>query len=112
MLTFVVPWSARSKIEPPVPELDCVAFTRAKIEPMIRGLFRRPEQDTLLAALARSIVFLTSANIEQIRRAPGFHNLAWADTRCRADLLGAARALESESSVLGVSAHLLVVART
>jgi SAM-dependent methyltransferase len=35
-----------------------------------------------------------------------------ADPRRRADLLQVARLLESESSVLGVSAHLLVVART
>lgn len=34
-----------------------------------------------------------------------------ADPRRRADLLQVARLLESEPSVLGVSAHLLVVAR-
>jgi hypothetical protein len=34
-----------------------------------------------------------------------------ADARRRADLLHVARTLESESSVLGISAHLLVVAR-
>jgi hypothetical protein len=34
-----------------------------------------------------------------------------ADARRRADLLRVARTLESESSVLGISAHLLVVAR-
>jgi hypothetical protein len=35
-----------------------------------------------------------------------------ADPRRRADLLQVARRLESEPSMLGVSAHLLVVART
>ena len=35
----------------------------------------------------------------------------WADPRQRADLVRLARALESEASVIGVSAHLLVVAR-
>jgi hypothetical protein len=35
-----------------------------------------------------------------------------ADPRRRADLLQVARLLESEPSMLGVSAHLLVVART
>ena len=35
-----------------------------------------------------------------------------ADPRCRGDLLQVARLLESEPSVLGASAHLLVVART
>lgn len=35
----------------------------------------------------------------------------WADARRRADIVRVARALESEPSVLGVSAHLLAVAR-
>src|SRR4051794_18550940 len=49
---------------PPMPHLDTIAFTRAKIEPMVHGLFPRAEQELVLAALARSVVFLTSANIE------------------------------------------------
>jgi hypothetical protein len=38
---------------------DLVAFTREKVEPMVRGLFRRDEQDTVLAVLEKSVVFLT-----------------------------------------------------
>jgi hypothetical protein len=35
----------------------------------------------------------------------------WADARRQSDVVRVARAFESEPSVLGVSAHLLVVAR-
>lgn len=48
--------------------LDMVAYTRAKISPMVRGLFPRIEQDTVLAVLERSVVVLTPANIEGVLR--------------------------------------------
>lgn len=55
---------------PPVPPLDTITFTRAKIETMIRGLFPRAEQELVLAVLAHSVVFLTSANIEAVLMGP------------------------------------------
>ncbi len=50
----------------PLPETDTVALTRAKVEPMVRGLFPRAEQDAVLATLEQSVVFVTSANIERL----------------------------------------------
>ena len=47
-------------------DLDVVAFTRNKIEPMVRGLFSRVEQDAVLSLLERSVVFLTPDNIEAV----------------------------------------------
>jgi len=38
---------------------DLVAFTHKKVEPMVRGLFRRDEQEPVLAVLEKSVVFLT-----------------------------------------------------
>jgi hypothetical protein len=49
-------------------DLDLVAFTRRKVEAMVRGLFPRVEQETVLAVLERSTVFLTSANLEEVLR--------------------------------------------
>ncbi len=49
-------------------DLDLASFTRRKIGPMIRGLFPRVEQETVLAALERSVVFLTPDRIEEILR--------------------------------------------
>ena len=43
--------------------LDLVGFGRKKAEPMVRGLFPKAEQDTVLSLLERSVVFLTSETI-------------------------------------------------
>ena len=47
---------------------DVVAFTRRKVEPMVRGLFSRAEQDLGLALLERAVVFLTAAHVEAVLR--------------------------------------------
>ncbi len=39
----------------PLPESDTVSLTRAKVEPMVRGLFPKVEQDLVLAMLERSV---------------------------------------------------------
>lgn len=49
-------------------DLDVVTFTRNKIEPMVRGLFPRVEQDVVLALVERSVVFLMPDNIEAVLR--------------------------------------------
>jgi hypothetical protein len=55
---------------------DVVAFTRRKVEPMVRGLFRRAELDAVLLALEKSVVFLTPAAIEQVLLEQSLHT-AW-----------------------------------
>lgn len=57
--------------------LDMIAFTRAKVEPMVRGLFPRREQDTVLEVLGRSVIFLTPTNIEAILGETHWHQTAW-----------------------------------
>lgn len=57
--------------------LDLAAFARAKLAPMVRGLFPRGEQQTVLDILARSVVFLTPDNIEQILRRARWLKTAW-----------------------------------
>jgi hypothetical protein len=73
--------AVRQRVEglkpPPEQDADTVAFTRAKVAPMVRGLFARAEQDTVLAALEQSVVFVTSANIEQLLFGRGFDSTAW-----------------------------------
>ena len=58
--------------------LDVVALTRRKVEPMIRGLFPRAEQDTVLALVERSVIFLTPDNIEEtVREASSWLRSSW-----------------------------------
>src|SRR6188768_697542 len=57
---------AKGRSHEPVPEGIGVEFTRAKVEPMVRGLFARAEQDIVLATLEKSVVYVTSETIERI----------------------------------------------
>jgi hypothetical protein len=58
-------------------DLDVVAFTRAKVAPMVRGLFPRAEQQAVLEVLSHGIVFLSPANVEAILRQARWHKTAW-----------------------------------
>jgi hypothetical protein len=57
--------------------LDSVALTRAKVEPMVVGLFPRAERDVVLAMLEKSVVFLTSENVETVLLEESFNHSAW-----------------------------------
>ncbi|HEY3668394.1 MAG TPA: hypothetical protein VGL19_20475 [Polyangiaceae bacterium] len=46
---------ASGKMHHPVPDGDTVALTRTKVEPMVRGLFHRAEQDLILSKLEKCI---------------------------------------------------------
>ena len=57
-------------------DLDCEAFARAKVAPMVRGLFPIVEPPVVLDMLARSLVFLTPSTIEAVLNR-GFPSTAW-----------------------------------
>src|SRR5712691_1899390 len=57
--------------------LNVVAFARAKVAPMVRGLFPRGEQQTVLDVLARSLVFLTPDSLEPVLRRSRWLRTAW-----------------------------------
>jgi hypothetical protein len=61
----------------PLPESDTILLTRAKVEPMVRGLFPKVEQDLVLAMLERSVIFVTGANIESLLLECSFDGSAW-----------------------------------
>jgi hypothetical protein len=68
---------AEGRAHPPLPEADTISLTRAKVEPMVRGLFPRAEQDVVLATFEQSVVFVTSANIEPLLFGQSFDHSAW-----------------------------------
>ena len=47
-------------------DFDIIQFTRAKVEPVVHGLFPKREQDAVLGLLEKSVVFLTPDNIERV----------------------------------------------
>jgi hypothetical protein len=71
------------RIHAPSFPADLVAFTRKKVEPMVRGLFRRDEQEAVLAVLEKSLVFLTAANVEQVLLGCTWPH-TWSPGRCQA----------------------------
>jgi hypothetical protein len=58
-------------------QVDAVALTRAKVEPMVVGLFPRADRDVVLAMLEKSVVFLTPEKVETILLEESFNHSAW-----------------------------------
>jgi len=87
----------------PLPEGDTVSLTRAKVEPMVRGLFPRAEQDLVLATIERSVVFVTSSNIELLLNERAFDSSAWTIANLYLASLGAALLAEDAPHLVGLS---------
>jgi len=92
----------------PVPdvlrELDMIAFTRRRVEPMIRGLFPRAEQDAVLRLVERSVVVLTPDNIEEVLRAESrWPRSAWDIANLYLGSLGAELLAEDAPQLVGLS---------
>jgi hypothetical protein len=58
-------------------EMDVAAFTRAKVAPMVRGLFARAEQETVLDVLGASVIFLTPATVDTVLDQMQWLGTAW-----------------------------------
>jgi hypothetical protein len=68
---------ANGRMHEAVPDTVGAPFTRAKVEPMVRGLFPKAEQDVVLATLEKSVVYVTSETIEPIILNHGWDRSAW-----------------------------------
>ena len=86
-----------------LPNVDTVSLTRAKVEPMVRGLFPRVEQDAVLATLERAVVFLTSANIEPLLLECSFEGSAWTLANLYLASVGAKLLGEDAPRLVGLS---------
>ena len=87
----------------PLPETDTVALTRAKVEPMVRGLFPRAEQEAVLSTLEQSVVFITSANIERLLHGGSFDSSAWTLANLYLAGLGAELLAKDAPHLVGLS---------
>jgi len=85
------------------PAFDAVALIRSKIEPMVRGLFPRIEQEAVLATLERSVVFLTSANIESVLFDRSFDHSAWTLANLYLTSVGARLLAQGAPRLVGIS---------
>lgn len=94
---------AKGRKQQPLPVSDSVPLARRKVEPMVRGLFPRAEQELVLATLERSVVFVTSANVEQLLLRPGFDHTAWTLANLYLASLGAELLGEEAPNLAGLS---------
>jgi hypothetical protein len=56
---------------------DLTSLTRAKILPMVNGLFPESERSIVTSVLEKSVVFLTPENIESVLEKTSFLGTAW-----------------------------------
>jgi hypothetical protein len=94
---------ANGRMHHPVPGGDAKGLTRSNVEPMVRGLFPRAEQDLILAKLEKSVVFLTRANIDSILLAEGFHRAAWDLANLYLSSVGADLLSDTAPAIVGLS---------
>lgn len=83
--------------------MDVVTWTRAKVEPMVRGLFPRHEHETVIDVLARSVVFLTPANIETVLREMRWLGTAWDLANLYLESFGAELLSKHAPRIVGLS---------
>lgn len=83
--------------------LDVVTVTRRKVEPMVRGLFPRGEQDRVLATLERSAVFLTAANVDDVLMTARWDKTAWDLANLYLASVGAELLGEDAPQIVGLS---------
>lgn len=87
----------------PVPEGVGVEFTRAKVEPMVRGLLPKAEQDVVLSTLEKSVVYVTSETIEPLLLNHNYDSSAWDLANMYLRSLGAKLLGEEAMSIVGLS---------
>jgi hypothetical protein len=95
---------AKTRPAPPLAQgFDGVAFTRAKVEPMVSGLFPKVERQAVLALLDRAVVFLTSANLEPVLRQQRWLGTAWDLANLYLGSVGAEPLGENAPAIVGLS---------
>ena len=85
--------------------LELVGFTRAKVAPMVQGLFPVREVQTVLDVLARSVVFLTPATIEDVLRQMSWLGTAWDLANLYLVSCGAAALSKDARVIVGLSSE-------
>jgi len=83
--------------------MDLAPFARKKLEPMVRGLFSRREQQAVLDVLAHSVVFLTPAIIEDVLNQSRYLKTAWILSNIYLASCGSERLSDDAPDLVGLS---------
>ena len=96
--------TAHTTVPEALVNLDIPAFTRKKVEPMVRGLFPAAEQKPVLDMLAGSVVFLTPVTIDHVLSGAQFLGTAWRLANAYLLSCGAPLLADDAPHVVGLSA--------
>lgn len=77
LTTTVLERSRHATMPDGIAAADLFAITRAKVKPMVLGLFPASEQPIVLGLLSRSVVYLTPDNIATVLRSELDLNTVW-----------------------------------
>ncbi len=95
--------TASATMPPAVQAVDVVAMTRAKVTPMVEGLFPQQERAAVLATLERSVIFLVPDNIEPVLRSAPWLHTAWSLANLYLVSIGAPMLSQEARSIVGLS---------
>lgn len=87
--------------KPPIDDL--VAHTRSKVLPMVNGLFPMAERPVIMKKLEKSVIFLTSENIESTLRTVRWRHTAWSLANLYLHQHGAELLSPSVRPIMGLS---------
>jgi len=103
LVAEVLSRSASTPLPPAVLSVDAVGLARAKLAPMVQGLFPVHEQAMVLAMLERSVVFLTPGNIESVLLSMPWLHTAWSLANLYLASIGAEMLSDEASAIVGLS---------
>jgi len=83
---------------------DIRAFSRRKIEPMVRGLFKREEQEPLISLLSNSVEFVTPDTAQSLIERVDLHS-AWLIANLYLDSIGAGAISGEATPIVGFSVN-------
>ena len=86
-----------------LPAIDLHGLVRAKVAPMVRGLFPARERDAVLALLTGSVIFVTPDSIETVLRECGWLSTTWDLANLYLASLGADLLADDAPGIVGLS---------
>lgn len=94
---------AAGHTEPSLPTHDARALTRRKVMPMVSGLFPAAEREAILRLVEQSVIFVTSANLEQLLMDQRWDHTAWILGNLHLGSVGADLLSPEVSALVGLS---------
>ncbi len=86
-----------------LPAIDLRELVRAKVEPMVRGLFPARERDAVLSLLTGSVIFVTPDSVEAVLHECGWLRTTWDLANMYLASVGAGLLGEDAPNIVGLS---------